>query len=488
MLVLASHVAHASVAIEEIMYDVSGADTGREWIEVFNTSAESVDLVTWKFFEDGANHGIADAGGGTMLAAGARAIIVDNPAKFMLDWPAFAGLLLDSAFSLSNTGETLALKDATGTIVESVTYASSQGAAGTGESLAKRSTGWGAGVPTPAEANEGMEEEILPDEQPTEELPTSEALSEEPQTELPVDSPAEEPASEEIPPESDSDSPSISTGIANVTFNEIMYDAPGADTDQEWIELYNGGDGAADLLDWRFHEQDTDHRLVFLSQISVINAGGYAVIVSDEVNFRTTYPEYTGTLFKSSFSLSNVGEEIILKDPSLLIMDTLVYPAELGAGGDGSTLAKIDSAWQVGSATPGSVNMPAVEEVRSLVGGGASEEASVFFEDTLTEANVVRTDISIPVPEPLSTEEQAMLSISTIEYEKYFYPLITNTGDIDLDISGMLLVSGEKSFTLPVHTIVSAGRTLAIGTKKARSGEQTFSIAYPDNLASLLQA
>ena len=49
-------VAHASVTINEIMYDLEGADTGREWVEVHNSGSEAVDLLKWKFVEGGTNH------------------------------------------------------------------------------------------------------------------------------------------------------------------------------------------------------------------------------------------------------------------------------------------------------------------------------------------------------------------------------------------------------------------------------------------------
>jgi uncharacterized membrane protein YgcG len=127
--------ASANVAITEIMYDLPGADTGREWVEVQNVSDGEIDLTTYKFFEANTNHKINAHQGGSNLAAGAYAIIADNAEKFLTDWPGFAGIIFDSAFSLSNTGETLALKDADGNTVNEVTYSSEAGAAGDGKSL-----------------------------------------------------------------------------------------------------------------------------------------------------------------------------------------------------------------------------------------------------------------------------------------------------------------------------------------------------------------
>ncbi len=48
--------AFAEVVISEIMYDVSGSDTDREWVEVYNNSSSAVDFTSWKLFEANTNH------------------------------------------------------------------------------------------------------------------------------------------------------------------------------------------------------------------------------------------------------------------------------------------------------------------------------------------------------------------------------------------------------------------------------------------------
>ncbi len=145
--------AHAAVVINEVMYDLSGTDTDREWVEVYNDSSTSIDLSTWKFFEANTNHALSPMGGGT-VPAGGYAVIAIAPASFESDWPSFSGLLFDSSFSLSNTGETLAIKDSSLNIVDSTTYDPSIGAAGDGNSLQRESDGtWVAALPTPGQAN-----------------------------------------------------------------------------------------------------------------------------------------------------------------------------------------------------------------------------------------------------------------------------------------------------------------------------------------------
>lgn len=147
--------AAAQISISEIMYDVSGSDTGREWIEITNSGSVSVTVATstWKFFEADTNHSLSLFQGSVVVPAGGFAVIADNPAKFLTDWPQFSGTIFDSAFSLGNTGELVAIKSDTGTVVDEFAYASSMGGAGDGNSLQKVNGAWTALTPTPGAVN-----------------------------------------------------------------------------------------------------------------------------------------------------------------------------------------------------------------------------------------------------------------------------------------------------------------------------------------------
>lgn len=140
-LLVAPYGVFAQVVISEIMYDISGTDTDREWVEVFNAGASPVHFTDWKLFEANTNHGITSAQGGENLVAGAHAVIADNPAKFLQDWPSYSGILFDSTFSLGNSGETLAIHMPPPDLVEtdSVPYQGAWGAAGNGNSLQRTS-------------------------------------------------------------------------------------------------------------------------------------------------------------------------------------------------------------------------------------------------------------------------------------------------------------------------------------------------------------
>ncbi len=140
--------ASAGAMITEIMYDAPGIDTGREWIEVQNTGGSAIDLSSWKLFEANVNHKIAVVGPAT-VPAGGFAILVDSLEKFRADNPSFTGLVFDTAFSLGNEGETLTLRDESGSDADSVSYLGAWGAAGDGNTLQKSAAGtWIAAAPT----------------------------------------------------------------------------------------------------------------------------------------------------------------------------------------------------------------------------------------------------------------------------------------------------------------------------------------------------
>lgn len=147
-----SFYAHALI-ISEIMYDPQGSDTSREWIEVYNDTASDINLSTFKFFESGTNHGLVASQGGTTLSPNVYAVIADNPAKFLLDYPSFSGILFDSSFSLSNSGEFIVMKDGSGTQIDSVNYSTALGGNDDGSTLSFINNAWTRGQATPASEN-----------------------------------------------------------------------------------------------------------------------------------------------------------------------------------------------------------------------------------------------------------------------------------------------------------------------------------------------
>lgn len=145
--------ASAQVFISEIMYDLDGSDSGREWIEIHNVGDERVDLTSWRFRENETNHKLNEALGGLTLARGDYAVIADSADRFLTDHSGYNGILIDSAFSLNNSGERLELLKSDSSVADSVNFSPEWGAEGDGASLQYISGEWRGGLPTPGAEN-----------------------------------------------------------------------------------------------------------------------------------------------------------------------------------------------------------------------------------------------------------------------------------------------------------------------------------------------
>ena len=154
---LIPYVVSAQVVISEIMYDAPGSDAKAEWVELQNTGTESVDIAKWKI-NDGSNHVLNappknGSTGSMVIGPGSFLVLASNAAHFTESHAEVSASVIDSTFSFSNTEGTVSLVDAKGAVVDTVSYTSSRGGDGTGESLQKNGNTWVAAKPTPGFTN-----------------------------------------------------------------------------------------------------------------------------------------------------------------------------------------------------------------------------------------------------------------------------------------------------------------------------------------------
>lgn len=141
-------VAWASMTITEVMYNPVGSDTGREWVELYNSGNKPVELEAgqkgWRI-HDGANHIFADA---VVVPPGGFVLVANNPTTFKAQYGNTLSVV-KSALSLNNTSGTLSLVDADGEVVDTVSYTKSLGAFEDGMSLHRVGSTFAPGVPNP---------------------------------------------------------------------------------------------------------------------------------------------------------------------------------------------------------------------------------------------------------------------------------------------------------------------------------------------------
>lgn len=101
-----------SVVINEISWTGTAANSADEWIELYNTTSSDINLSGWRI-EDDDNDQIYSIGSGT-IAAGSYFLIEDSQETTSIAADLIANL------SLSNTGDKLVLKNASGDMVDIV--------------------------------------------------------------------------------------------------------------------------------------------------------------------------------------------------------------------------------------------------------------------------------------------------------------------------------------------------------------------------------
>ncbi len=138
--------------------------------------------------------------------------------------------------------------------------------------------------------------------------------------------------------------------FAQVVINEISYNAdPDALPDPEdWLELYNRGNSAADLEDWQLVDGNSN---VFPLPSRVLQPGQYLILSQIRSSFLIAFPGVDPNIVIGDFGpiqggLENNGEQLRLLNETLNIADIVTYGDGPKWGqesdGDGSTLSLRD--------------------------------------------------------------------------------------------------------------------------------------------------
>lgn len=110
---------------------------------------------------------------------------------------------------------------------------------------------------------------------------------------------------------------------SDIIINEIGAYAPSG---HEWIEIWNKGSEPVDMAGWKFWENNINHSLSVSTTDAIVGVGEYAVITQDAFQFLLNYPNFSGSIFDSSWSsLNESGEYIGLKDSEGNFIEQFIY-------------------------------------------------------------------------------------------------------------------------------------------------------------------
>ncbi len=148
------------------------------------------------------------------------------------------------------------------------------------------------------------------------------------------------------------------SAAAQISITEIIYDFPGTEgkSEHEWIEVINNGSSPVDISAYKFFENNTNHGLTLSQGSPVLAPGAFAIIANATSTFLADWPDFTGTLFDSSFSLNSTraGESLAIRAGDGTEEDSITYSSDWGAKDDGNSLQKNSGgAWTASLPTPG---------------------------------------------------------------------------------------------------------------------------------------
>jgi len=149
--------------------------------------------------------------------------------------------------------------------------------------------------------------------------------------------------------------------------SEIMYDFPGSDDGNEWVEIYNFGNEEVKIIagsganSWRFSD-GSNHTLNLYSGSTIIQPAQFAILADDPATFLTDYPQFSGTIFKVPMSLKNTGDTLKLSaDRGLTWFSEVTYSNQCGGDDDGYSLERSQDNWYISQkegGTPAEENSP----------------------------------------------------------------------------------------------------------------------------------
>ncbi len=336
-----------SVWINEIMADPKGLKElpETEYVELYNKTANMISLAGWQFSYGGK----AKSMGSFEIPANGYAVLFRSGRDIKIDPSAIKVPLDNFPSQLANAGKQLQLLDASGNLIDEVTYDKAQ----PGKSWERSSDGWHLSSDprggTPGSANSSGQGEPEQPEKPVE---------------------PDKPTEPEIP-DDPSVSPTIKVEPKEFIFNELLPNPFAGGS--EYFELYNRSDRSLSLSGLSVAVRKTDGTLSTRYPLSSINtlveSDGYAVLTKSVEGvadfYMVTSPAALFEISKLPILANTSSTLVLFRTEDGTIIDEVSYSSKWHASSikdqKGVALERIDpeaetqspSNWTSASATAG---------------------------------------------------------------------------------------------------------------------------------------
>lgn len=242
-----------------------------------------------------------------------------------------------------------------------------------------------------------------------------------------------------------------------LSITEIMSNPVGDDSGREWIELYNNGNSPVDLSSLAVSiKGGTLVAVVLLQGNPTIAPGEYAIISSIVSSTNPSsrfldsalgYPSYTGSLFRTSSSVSLVNTGVTSIDIRLQgsVADSI---ASYTPAPEGKTLSLISGAYISGMPTPGQENQAFSKEQ-------TQEATSSDNQVTIARASPPSPDIVLYL-----TKEKIVVAGAETDFSVYGMTRGGKTIE-DMKASWAFGDGGEAKGTSTTYTYAYPGRYIA---------------------------
>ncbi len=403
------------VLFSEIFYDTPGTDSQEEWVELYNASASPIDISGWVITDNNGTGSSFTLPGSSIIQAGTYLTVARNASGFNTLY-GFDADVSGSLPALNNGGDALLLKDDLGTLIDEVAW---EGGASSGTP-----SGWGSSSNPSAPTGSSIERTSLTDTDSFSDWSVVNGNGN---------------------PETQATQPP-SAGV--IVISEVLYDTPGTDSDEEWIELFNAGGSTVDISGWTITDNNGTGSTYTYSNGVSLAAGTFYTVATDQSGFNSLYgksPDDSGSIP----ALNNGGDTIILKD------------------GLGSTVDEV--AWEGGasSGTPsgwGSSSNPSASTGSSIVRSDLFVDTDAYSDwitasgngNPNTQSDGAVSSEALPEGEELFTEELPT-EVTLGNYPNPFNPTtnihftLTESNNVRLTVFNMIgqevavLVNGFKN-------------------------------------------